>query len=318
MPVLLHAVVLAQLFAPLHRERGGRQIAASPDPDQVVYSNIPTGEVKTKFRQYWADLNVDLGFATLSYQPSFRKWTQAGLLYADSPLAIVSQPITTPKDHFMIHELRLSSNPESKLIWQVGAIYYDNELVSTNTSIFNGVMGFSSDETRDTTAYGVFGQMTYPVTDTVRATVGVRYDRTKVQATNVFQLGPFIVGPGPLPPPFVLSGAAGERTFNNFTYKVRLEHDLSPQNLLYGSVSTGFSPGDVVVAASCPPEISPVPPCALELEAETLTSFEIGSKNRFLDGDLQLNAAVFYSKYGAYQSGGINVNHGHELFGGVT
>lgn len=140
-------------------------------------------------------------------------------------------------------------------------------------------MAFGVDETKQTEALGVFAQATYPVTETTRITAGVRYDHTTVSTGEIYQLGPFLFPPNtPLPPPFVLSGAAGKRKFNNVTYKLRLEHDLAPTNLLYASVSTGFSPGDVVVAASCPASISLTPPCPIELKAETLTSYEIGSK----------------------------------------
>jgi outer membrane receptor protein involved in Fe transport len=299
---------------------GGRSIKASLVPTQVVYEDVAAGQVRTKFRQVWAELSVDLGFANITYQPSYRQWTQDGTLVASTPLGTLIQPVTTPKDHFNIHELRLSSNADSNFIWQIGALYYKNELRSTNSSIFDlppgfipgspggPTLGFTSNESRTTTAYGVFAQATYPLTDAMRLTGGARYDKTKVTVTDEYILGPFATGGAPVPPPFLLTGDAGKRTFNNFTYKVRLEGDLTPRNLLYASVATGFSPGDVVVTASCPASISPTPPCPFELKAETLTSFEIGSKNRFLDNKLQLNFGVFYSNYGAYQSGGINVN----------
>lgn len=298
---------------------GGRSIKASLSPTQVVYENVAPGQVDTQFRQVWAELTVDLGFASLTYQPSYRQWKQDGTLVASTPLGTLIQPVTTPKDHFNIQEVRLSSNADSKLIWQIGALYYKNELRSTNSSLFDlapgvfpGLSGltlaFTSNETRDTTAYGIFAQATYPLTDTVRLTGGARYDKTKVAVTNEYSVGPFVTGGAPLPPPLLLNGDAGKRNFKNFTYKVRLEGDITPRNLVYGSVATGFSPGDVVVAASCPPSVSATSPCPFELKAETLTSFEIGSKNRFLNNTLQLNFAGFYSKYGAYQSGGINVN----------
>jgi iron complex outermembrane receptor protein len=43
------------------------------------------------------------------------------------------------------------------------------------------------------------------------------------------------------------------------------------------------------------------------LSAETLTSFEIGSKNRFLDERLQINGGAFYYRYGAFQRPGTLV-----------
>jgi iron complex outermembrane receptor protein len=48
-------------------------------------------------------------------------------------------------------------------------------------------------------------------------------------------------------------------------------------------------------------------PFVLELSDETLVSYEIGTKNRFLDNTLQLNAAVYFNDYGAFQSAGTNL-----------
>ena len=212
----------------------------------------------------------------------------------------------------MTHEVRLASNPESKLIWQVGAMHYDNQLENAGTVLIATPIGqqeaFTDAVKKKTTAFGVFAQATYPVTDTSRVTAGLRYDKTEVTQTEIQSQGPALPSYVPGAPPFVLSGDAGKRDFSNLTYKLRLEHDLTAANLLYASVSTGFSPGDVTVAPECPPSFSSTSPCAIELEAETLRSYEIGSKNRFLDDTLQLNASLFYSKYGAFQSAGINVN----------
>ena len=82
-----------------------------------------------------------------------------------------------------------------------------------------------------------------------------------------------------------------------------MEHDLTPQNLLYGSISTGFSPGDVTLTTD-----ATFKPVVQVLEDQTLTAYEIGSKNRFLDNRLQVNGTVFYYDYGGYQTAGINTS----------
>jgi iron complex outermembrane receptor protein len=294
---------------------GGYLIGESPDPTRVKFDNIPTGQVTNKARQYWAEFNWNLGFGTLTYQPAYRNFGNDGTLYADGALGYLTNPDNTSKDYFVTHELRLSSNPDSKLTWQVGALYYDNDLASTNGTYIGPAappfLAFNDTvNDKKTTAYGAFAQATYPLADTYRVTGGLRYDKTTVAVTETFQDGAFLIPPpAPLPPPTVLSGDAGKRDFDNLTYKLRLEHDLTAANLLYASVSTGFSPGDVTVSSACPP-FPPAQPCVAELKAETLTSYEIGSKNRFLDNTLQANATVFYEKYGAYQSAAINVNEG--------
>ncbi len=61
-------------------------------------------------------------------------------------------------------------------------------------------------------------------------------------------------------------------------------------------ISTGFVPGDVQIATGAGnlPVFSPY-------AEEILTSYEIGSKNRFVADRLQINGDIFYYRYGGYQ-----------------
>lgn len=99
-----------------------------------------------------------------------------------------------------------------------------------------------------------------------------------------------------------LTGSDRLASFNNVTFKARLEHDLAPTNLIYALVATGFSPGDKALTQDALGNPTP-----LVLKAETLTSYEIGTKNRFLNNHVQVNLAAFYNDCGGYQTAGINV-----------
>jgi iron complex outermembrane receptor protein len=148
---------------------------------------------------------------------------------------------------------------------------------------------------------GAFVQSTYNVTDTWRVTGGLRYDDSKVTMAEQYSSNSIATGQlltGSLPN----ANESGIRKFKNSTFKLRVEHDLTAQNLLYASVSSGFSPGDVSIAQD-----SQNQPYVLELKDETLISYEIGTKNRFLGNTLQLNAALYFNDYGAYQSAGTNL-----------
>jgi iron complex outermembrane receptor protein len=153
---------------------------------------------------------------------------------------------------------------------------------------------------KETRNWGAFAEATYPFTDTLRLTAGARYDDTYIQNNQIYTVN---AAPGLLPEVNTtqsISGDEGTRKFNNATYKLRIETDLTPSNLLYGSVSTGFLPGDVSITTG-QNSLGANVPQVFPYKEETLTAYELGSKNRFLDNSLQLNGSVYYYNYGGYQ-----------------
>lgn len=208
---------------------GGRVIDTSPLPNDVQYFTIPSiSSVKVESRQYWAEVNWNVGIGTLTFQPTYRSFANDGTLLVKSGLGILNQPLSTSKNDFFTQELRLSSNSDSKLIWQVGAFYYDNILSNSSAAIVAPVTFYQDDVIRKkTTAIGLFAEGTYSLTDTLRVTAGLRYDDTKISVHEIYRAGPPLGGGT-----FELSGDAGKRDFSNVTYKLRVEHDLSPANLL--------------------------------------------------------------------------------------
>jgi len=86
----------------------------------------------------------------------------------------------------------------------------------------------------------------------------------------------------------------GHKVFNFVTYRGALDAKLTRDNLIYGSVSSGRRSGGF----NNTPNIANN---AIPFDPEQVTAYEIGSKNRFLDGTLQLNAALFYNDYKGLQ-----------------
>jgi iron complex outermembrane receptor protein len=286
-------------------------------------------------REYWAELNWDLGPVVVTYQPTFRTWYQnddrlqsPSFIGSGSPL---EETIDSPLDQFHTEELRVASKDAGAIQWQAGAFYYrnqvhtiDNNFLATpsNTEILSE--SFTNDQ-KDTKDEGFFGETTFSPISSLRATLGVRYDSTSVKTSENFFDNPyafcgtaeaFVLNfPPGLPPGVNCTGVSQANvpappgssinnvpvTFHNFNYKARLEYDLAPHNMVYGMVSTGFRPGDVGIAStSVAPTVSVYSPNYVA--AEKLTSYELGSKNRFLDDSLQLNADVYYYDYSGFQT----------------
>ena len=264
----------------------------------------PTGN--NNFHQYWGNFNLNLGPVAITYIPAYRTWHQNAVVSQRGAFN-VNQTVQTPTDWFMTHELRIhNTDNDAKLKWQAGFLYYDNQLSDVNNlyslnpvpPLFLPGYIFQSATTKSTTAEGGFAEATYAFAPDTRLTGGLRYDHTQVVNSEAYRA----FGGAPL----TLTPGQGTRDFSNLTYKVRLEHDLTPRNLLYAMISTGASPGDVTIVTA------PVTnqPTVQALKAETLTAYELGSKNRFLDNHLQVNGDVYFNDYGGFQTAGEDVTPG--------
>lgn len=270
-----------------------------------TYSLIPNtsiGQGRNTFEQYWLKANFDLGFGQIKYIGTYRSWEQNALNSQIGPGGnFLDQRIQLPKDNFLTQELRLSSDASSPLKWQVGVYYYNNDLTAVNDIRYNlsGALLDTNSTQRKTTDVGLFAEATVPLSDVFRITGGIRYDHTRVESTQTDILNVNLAaGTGAtagLPEALlttVIDGDAGVSVFKNVTYKARAEYDLSPRNLLYASISSGFLPGDVQITSGVVTKFS----------AETLTAYEVGSKNRFIGNRLQVNLGAFYYDYSGYQA----------------
>lgn len=83
---------------------------------------------------------------------------------------------------------------------------------------------------------------------------------------------------------------ASDLSFDKLTYRVGAEWDWGPSNLLYAGFSTGYRAGGVDLGVGNP-----------TYDSELIDAFTLGSKNRFFDNSLQVNAEAFLWKYDGQQ-----------------
>jgi iron complex outermembrane receptor protein len=126
-----------------------------------------------------------------------------------------------------------------------------------------------------------FGQVGFELTDALKLEVGGRY--TASRSTNhvdVMQYGLYI---------------RDDQTIksDNFSYKVSLGWQVSPDQYLYGFVATGFRPGGLNVPVGLG---QPAP-----FKAEKVTSFEAGWKANWAGDHLRTTVSGFYNNYDGFQ-----------------
>ncbi len=195
-------------------------------------------------------------------------------------------------------ELRLSKL-SGNVFWQTGLFYFDESL---DVESFNYVdlsdnyTGYAT-QTQDTTAYALFGQADFYLTDATTLTAGLRWSRDEKNYTAAVPLHPF--GGPPVAPVSV------NPSDSNWSGNLSIAHIIDDNTNVYARLARGFRApsiqgrvlfgGQVTVAKS-----------------ETITSIEAGIKQELWDNRMRLNTAVFYYVLSDQQltagSGTANVN----------
>lgn len=199
------------------------------------------------------------------------------------------------------------------------AIDYITGVLGSFTSLGAGLppsylaTSFFRNNTDDFTlkSYGIFGEAYWDISDTLKLTLGLRYndDKKTVRARSTLAsfLNPYSNNGDPFASPFVGSfdadpGTAGNQLwqeravgFNEITGRAVLDYQITPDNIVYASYSRGYKSGGIN------PPLQPIFAVPESFGPEKINAFEIGSKNTFANGALQLNATAFYYDYKGLQ-----------------
>jgi len=156
------------------------------------------------------------------------------------------------------------------------------------------------------TTYGLFGEAYFKFNDRLKLTAGLRYNNDKKTITARTTLFNFLAPQGianAYDSPFFAGydadpGIAGNQPFQvrsvkfgEVTGRAVLDFQITPDNLLYASYSRGYKSGGIN------PPLSPIFQVPESFAPEFVNAFEIGSKNSFANGALQLNVTGFYYNY---------------------
>ena len=199
------------------------------------------------------------------------------------------------------------------------AIDYIAGLLGSFTSLGGGLppsylaTSFFRNNTRNAQleSFGIFAEGYFDVTDRLKVTAGIRYNddkkSTSARSTLASFLNPYSNDGDPFDSPFVGSydadpGIAGNQLtadrsvgFDEITGRFVVDYALSPDNHIYASYSRGYKSGGIN------PPLQPIFSVPDSFGPEKIDAFEVGSKNTFANGMIQLNATAFYYKYKGLQ-----------------
>ncbi|MBY0509182.1 MAG: TonB-dependent receptor [Rhodospirillaceae bacterium] len=215
-------------------------------------------------------------------------------------------------------EVRLTSPSTDRLRYIFGAYFLlpDRSLTTgTNTDRGFGIvpaLNFDPNsanptsryfaEVNDDSAWAVFGQLNYDLTDTIEASFSGRFDRDHRKQTDP-RVAPFRVDGFGIP----LTGSAiREATFQKFQPKATVRWKPEEDLQIYGTFGQGFRSGGFNSPGT---EISPLTGTKVAdsiYKKEVATSYELGAKSSLFDRMLTLNGAVFYTRADNLQSFNFN------------
>lgn len=189
-------------------------------------------------------------------------------------------------------ESRLISLTSTPLRWVAGIYLYQDHDGGLNVTYANPFtttpqlsIGNPYELARSAAA---FGQLTYTPSwlRSLHLTAGGRADTEHKTVKGIFtQFGTR---------PYASYLPETSHTWSAGTYRFGISDDLTDKSLLYADTATGFEAGGYGFGPGVNPAVGPL------YEPEKITAYEVGNKNRLLDGTLQLNLEAWWYKYRNY------------------
>lgn len=264
------------------------------DPRKLFYPGDTVLEQDMKQNVFSANISLDLGpvtFRSITGYVDFSVFRNADNDFSTRLGAVDGQE---DKLDAWSQELQLaSSDPNARFQWILGYFYYQEDVkASFFSSCPTGARNtpgcaFAAGLPK-TTSNAVFGQASFwIVPEKLRLTGGVRYTEDKKQvyrATALTDAAQRLTS-------VTLTGQQFDFTFDKVTWRAGAEFFATDRNLIYANVSTGFRSGGFNSGFFT----NPLLPAAFA--PETVTAYEVGAKNRFLDNSLQLNVSLYRNEF---------------------
>ncbi|MEM1089672.1 MAG: TonB-dependent receptor [Pseudomonadota bacterium] len=287
------------VFDPNNPRNGSGGEPADPGPYDI-FRNTPSLRDTEAFG---VDLNLewDLGAMTLKSITSSQQFETFRQNDSDFSSGNGSFSSVDTDTETITQEFQLYSNDSSSgLDWIVGAYFIEDEteeiflfeglcassdvdMDPTTATVCTGpaspTIDFAARGVVDTSGYAVFGEATYEVSDTFSVTAGLRYTEDDKDFDRFDQDRFINTGE-------IVQIVDESETFDEVTYKLGAQWIVGDDSLIYAHYSTGFNSGGFNTAGA-----------ELSFDEQTVDAFELGSKNVFADGQLVLNAALYYNSY---------------------
>ncbi len=262
---------------------GNNRLNSNYDRDRVFYD--AGGGNQANYQQFGATLTAAYEFDGATLTSITSHWTSEGSSRGDidGGFGAVFLPggggpglIPFPSDtqdsidlEQTTQEVRLASNGDGPLTWQVGGFYFESDFDVTTVG-FTFPPPVTVNHTNE--AWALFGQVGYQLTESLRVTGGLRYTDDQKD---------FFVRSGAAPQP----RSVGDEQFD---WDISLFADVSDDASVYAKVANSFRGPTIQgrdVAFFSAPSVA---------QSENITSYEVGFKSELADRTIRLNGAAYY------------------------
>ena len=177
-------------------------------------------------------------------------------------------------------ELRLNNDASERLRWQAGVFYFDEHLEVDSFNYFDRSDAFDgfAHQDQDTTAWAIFGQLEYDMSDRMVLTAGIRYSDDSKDYSAERSVTPF----GGTNFPLTFVSVSDDQVSGDLSLNYTVNDDVS----IYGRYAHGFRAPSIQGRVLFSDAITTA-------DSETIDSFEIGVKSQLMDNRLRLNAAIY-------------------------
>lgn len=274
-------------------------LPSGAENDKILENDVSTGT--TDYKGYSLEANYDLNDFTLTSITSWNKSKESSNVVSENlPVSLVLLNDSQAEYEQKTQEFRITSPLGETIDYVAGVYYFEKNLTRNLDRIYDGgffgapvdlsLLNFSDVEMK---SLALFGQATYHLNETNRLSVGLRYNREKVDIDQVVD-----VRPGHIPEETI-----GQRqeslTDKAVSWRLIYEHNLTEDSMVYASVARGYKGP----AASTLP--SAIGADEIIIKPEIPTNMELGLKSTMWDNRLRLNAAIFKTEFDDFQASAV-------------
>jgi iron complex outermembrane recepter protein len=290
-----------------------------PNPDEF-FTNLPNFENTNRFQQPTHD-NFDIySLRVTGSLPGVTITSLSGYVNRDNDLdgdfslyigmvtpAFLdtnSYNVSTTGTRTYSQEIRVAaSDPNSSIRWTTGLYYsyqrdfYNQAIDTVGAGSFfadGSDITFATDTLTRTRQEALFGDLTYSPQARWDLSAGLRWfdieQRIDGAGNGVYNGGPTEI-------------TDRRSTDVGVTPRFSVSYRLADGHMIYANAARGFRPGGPISLGTNSPECAPslaqlgIEHAPSSYQSDSLWSYELGSKNEFLESRAILNAAVFYTAW---------------------